>query len=102
MIGKKARKEKVPFRANSREVLSMSMESAVAFYERVEKDAELRKKLRVLGSGETVRSYLKNELGYDFSEEELRKALSDRNPEMTDGDWEAVTGGAHYPIFDWK
>lgn len=80
----------------------MSIESAVAFYERMEKDVLLQGKLKELGSGENVRSYLKNELGYDFSEEELRKALSDRNPEMTDGDWEAVTGGAHYPIFDWK
>ena len=80
----------------------MSMESAVAFYERMEKDVQLQGKLKELGSGEKVRSYLKNELGYDFSEEELRKALSDRNPEMTDGDWEAVTGGANYPIFDWK
>jgi len=80
----------------------MSMESAVAFYERMGKDVQLQGKLKELGSGEKVRSYLKNELGYDFSEEELRKALSDRNPEMTDGDWEAVTGGAHYPIFDWK
>ena len=78
----------------------MSMESAVAFYERVEKDAELRNKLRELGSGENVRSYLKDELGYDFTEEELRKVLSKRNPEMTDVDLEAVTGGAHYPIFD--
>lgn len=48
----------------------MSMESAEAFYERVEKDAE------------------------------LRKVLSERNPEMTDVDLEAVSGGAHYPIFD--
>ncbi len=78
----------------------MSMESALAFYERVEKDVELQGKLKELGSDENVRSYLKNELGFDFTEEELRKALSERNPEMTGGDWEAVTGGAHYPIFD--
>ncbi len=78
----------------------MSMKSAVAFYERMEKDIELQGKLKELGSDENARSYLKNELGFDFTEKELRKALSERNPEMTDVDLEAVSGGAHYLIFD--
>lgn len=77
----------------------MSMESAVAFYERMEKDVELQRKLKELGSKERVQPYLKNELGYDFTGEEMRKVILDKNPEMTDGDLEDVTGGAHYPIF---
>ena len=71
----------------------MSMESAVAFYERVEKDVELQKKLRELGSKENVERYVKGELGYDFSLEEMRKVIFERNPEMTDEEMEAVTGG---------
>ena len=77
----------------------MSMESAVAFYERMEKDVELQRKLKELGSKERVQPYLKNELDYDFTGEEMRKVVLDKNPEMTDGDLEEVTGGAHYPIF---
>lgn len=71
----------------------MSMESAVAFYERVEKDVELQKKLRELGSKENVERYVKGELGYDFSLEEMQKVIFERNPEMTDEELEAVTGG---------
>ena len=69
------------------------MESAVAFYERVEKDVELQKKLRELGSKENVERYVKGELGYDFSLEEMQKVIFERNPEMTDEELEAVTGG---------
>jgi predicted ribosomally synthesized peptide with nif11-like leader len=71
----------------------MSMESAEAFYERVEKDAELRKKLRELASKENVERYVKGELGYDFTLEEMQKVIFERNPEMTDEELEAVTGG---------
>ncbi len=71
----------------------MSMESAVAFYERVEKDTELQKKLRELGSKENVERYVKGELGYDFTLEEMQKVIFERNPEMTDEELEAVTGG---------
>jgi len=71
----------------------MSMESAVAFYERVEKDVELQKKLRELGSKENVERYVKGELGYDFSLEEMQKVIFERNPEMTDEELEAMTGG---------
>lgn len=54
---------------------------------------ELRKKLRELGSKENVERYVKGELGYDFSLEEMRKVIFERNPEMTDEELEAVTGG---------
>ncbi len=75
----------------------MSMESAVAFYECVEKDAALREKLRELGSKEKVAPYVKNELGYDFTEEEMRKVVFERNPEMTEEDLKAVVGGVLLP-----
>ena len=41
----------------------MSMESAVAFYERLEKDVELQEKLKELGTKENISQYVKGELG---------------------------------------
>ena len=71
----------------------MPMESAVAFYERLEKDAELQKKLKELGTKENISQYVKGELGYDFTLEEMQKVIFERNPEMTDEELEAVVGG---------
>ena len=71
----------------------MSMESAVAFYERLEKDVELQEKLKELGTKESVSQYVKGELGYDFTLEEMQKVIFERNPEMTDEELEAVVGG---------
>jgi len=69
------------------------MESAVAFYERLEKDAELQEKLKELGTKENISQYVKGELGYDFTLEEMQKVIFERNPEMTDEELEAVVGG---------
>jgi len=71
----------------------MPMESAVAFYERLEKDAELQEKLKELGTKENISQYVKGELGYDFTLEEMQKVIFERNPEMTDEELEAVVGG---------
>ncbi len=71
----------------------MSIESAVAFYERVEKDVGLQEKLKELGTKENISQYVKNELGYDFTLEEMQKVIFERNPEMTDEELEAVVGG---------
>ena len=71
----------------------MPMESAVAFYERLEKDAELQEKLKELGSKEKIEPYVKNELGYDFTREEMQKVIFENHPEMTDEELEAVVGG---------
>ena len=71
----------------------MSMESAVAFYERLEKDVELQKKLKELGTKENISQYVKGELGYDFTLEEMQKVIFERNPQMTDEELEAVVGG---------
>ena len=72
----------------------MPMESAVAFYERLEKDAELQEKLKELGSKENISQYVKGELGYDFTLEEMQKVIFERNPEITDEELEAVVGGS--------
>ena len=72
----------------------MSMESAVAFYERVEKDVELQAKLKELNTKENISQYVKNELGYDFTFEEMQKVIFERHPEITDEELEAVVGGA--------
>ena len=71
----------------------MSMESAVAFYERVEKEVELQAKLKELNTKENISQYVKGELGYDFTLEEMQKVVFERNPEMTDEELEAVVGG---------
>ena len=71
----------------------MPMESAVAFYERLEKDAELQEKLKELGTKENISQYVKGELGYDFTLEVMQKVIFERNPEMTDEELEAVVGG---------
>ncbi len=71
----------------------MSMESAAAFYGRLEKDTTLQEKLKELGTKEKISQYVKEELGYDFSPEEIQKVIFERNPEMTDEELEAVVGG---------
>jgi predicted ribosomally synthesized peptide with nif11-like leader len=72
----------------------MSMESAVAFYERVEKDVELQEKLKELNTKENVSQYVKGELGYDFTLEEMQKVIFERHPEITDEELETIVGGA--------
>ncbi len=76
----------------------MSMESAVAFYERLEKDVELQEKLKELNTKENISQYVKGELGYDFTLEEMQKVIFERNPEMTDEELEAVVGGNTYDL----
>jgi predicted ribosomally synthesized peptide with nif11-like leader len=71
----------------------MSMESAVAFYERVETDAALQEQIRELGAQERIEQYVKGDLGYDFTREEMQQVIFQRNPELTDEELEAVTGG---------
>jgi len=73
----------------------MSVKSAVAFYERVEKDLELQEKLKELGTKESVERYVKEEFGYDFTLEEMQKVIFERNPEMTDEELETVVGGVN-------
>lgn len=76
----------------------MSVESAVAFYERLEKDIELQEKLKLLGTKENIASYVKGELDYDFTLDEMQKVIFERNPEMTDEELEAVMGGVNDEI----
>ena len=72
----------------------MSMESAAAFYERLQSDAALQENLKAAGTRDQVEAYVKGELGYDFTKEEMQKVVFERNPEMTDEELEAVVGGA--------
>jgi len=71
----------------------MSVESAAAFYDRLEKDAGLMGKLKELGDKERLVLYVKEELGYDFTREEMRTVLFERNPEMSDEELQSVVGG---------
>ena len=72
----------------------MSIESAKAFYERVETDTELQEKLKELNTKENIEPYVKGELGYEFTLEEMQKVIFEKNPEMTDEELEAVVGGS--------
>jgi len=71
----------------------MSVESAAAFYDRLENDLALMGKLKELGDKERLVLYVKDELGYEFTQEEMRKVLFERNPEMSDEDLQSVVGG---------
>lgn len=75
----------------------MPMESASAFYEKLEKDNELITRMQELQTPESISTYVREELGYDFTQEEIQKVIFERNPEMTDEELEAVVGG----IIDW-
>ncbi len=71
----------------------MSMESAVAFYERLESDEKVMTRIQKLQTREAIGLYVREELGYDFSLEEMQKVVFERNPEITDEEMEAVIGG---------
>ena len=53
----------------------MSMESAIAFYERLEKDEELKNHIKELGTPEKIEPYVKNVLGFEYTKEEMQKAI---------------------------
>jgi predicted ribosomally synthesized peptide with nif11-like leader len=69
------------------------MESATAFYDKLESDTELTARIQELQTREAIGQYVREELGYDFSLEEMQKVIFERNPEITDEEMEAVVGG---------
>ena len=71
----------------------MSIESAAAFYDRLQNDDALQEQLKAAGDRDRVEAYVRDELGYDFTKEEMQKVIFERNPEMTDEELEAVVGG---------
>ena len=71
----------------------MSLESAAAFCDRLAKDRELADRVRALETPERMEAYVKGELGYDFTKAEMQQVVFERNPELTDEELEAVTGG---------
>ena len=71
----------------------MSLESAVGFYERLAAEPDLQERIRELETPDRIESYVKGELGYDFTREEMQRVIFERHPEMTDEELEAVTGG---------
>lgn len=71
----------------------MSMESAVAFYEKLEDDLQLQERIKGVSGQEELAKLVKDDLGYEFTPEEMQKVVFERNPEMTDEELEAVVGG---------
>ena len=71
----------------------MSLESAAAFYERVQNDEAFQEQIKTLKDPEVIERYVKDELGYDFTKEEMQRVIFERHPEMTDEEMEAVVGG---------
>ena len=57
----------------------MSMESAVAFYETLEKDTALAERIAAMPPGE-MEKLVKEELQYDFTREEMQKVIFERHP----------------------
>ena len=78
------------------EVVGISVEAAAAFYDRLGNDLALIGKLKELGERERLLLYVKDELGYDFTREEMRKVLSERNPELSEEELQSVVGGTEY------
>ena len=50
-------------------------------------------RVRALETPERMEAYVKGELGYDFTKAEMQQVVFERNPELTDEELEAVTGG---------
>ncbi len=71
----------------------MSIESAAAFYDRLQNDDALQEQLKAAGDRGVMEAYVRDKLGYDFTKEEMQKVIFERNPEMTDEELEAVVGG---------
>jgi len=71
----------------------MSVESAAAFYERLETEPELVAKLKEMTASQ-IETLVKNEMGYDFTKEEMQQVIFERHPELSDEELEAVIGGA--------
>ncbi len=70
----------------------MSRESAAAFLERLEGDEVLAERLRRHTPPE-VEKLVREELGYDFTREEMQQVIFEKHPEMSDEELEAVVGG---------
>ena len=77
----------------------MSLESAAAFYERVQNDEAFQEQIKTLKDPDVIERYVKDELSYDFTREEMQQVIFERNPEMTDEELEAVVGGLG--VGDW-
>ncbi len=71
----------------------MSVESAGAFYERLEKEPELVEKMKGMTAPQ-IEMLVKNEMGYNFTKEEMQQVIFERNPELSDEELEAIVGGA--------
>jgi len=72
----------------------MSMESAVKFYEMIEENVELQQRLSEMNGKEKIESFVKGELGYDFTEEEIQKVIFERHPGISDEELLEVAGGS--------
>lgn len=68
----------------------MSIESAKAFFEKVQTDESFKNKITGIGSSEERIKFIKDE-GFDFTEEEFHQVRGELTPEALD----KATGGAH-------
>lgn len=69
----------------------MSAERTVRRGERL-RDVSLQEQPKATGDRERVEAWVRDELGYDFTQEEMQRVIFERNPEMTDEELEAVIG----------
>ncbi len=77
----------------------MSKENVFAFWQEVEKSAELQERLRALSSGsaaETAVGFVRlaNERGFAVTSEEVAQIFETGKTELADEELEAITGGS--------
>ena len=70
----------------------MSLESAAAFYEKLQSEEELVNRIKDMTPLE-VRNLVQQEWGFDFTAEEMQQVVFERHPELTDEELEIVVGG---------
>jgi predicted ribosomally synthesized peptide with nif11-like leader len=71
----------------------MSLESAVAFCEKLQNDEALIERINGMTPLE-VQNLVRQEWVFEFTSEEMQQVIFERHPELTDEELEAVVGGS--------
>ncbi len=76
----------------------MSAESAKAFYDLLQSDQELAKRVAQAASDDEVWTVVKSAGDFDFSKKELHEVFAaQKGAELSDDDLDQVAGGSDWP-----